>query len=68
MWNLEGLTVHGLYMDEFSISGKVRLSRVKFGGGVSHHIDLSEPVEIYGTVRESVILNHENVVKVESSA
>ena len=58
MWNLEGMKVSGKYMGEFPVTGKVRLSRVKYGGGVSHHIDLIEPIEIYGSIRESVILNH----------
>ena len=58
MWNLENMIVTGKYMGEFPVTGKVRLSRVKYGGGVSHHIDLIEPIEIYGSIRESVILNH----------
>ena len=58
MWNLENMIVTGKYMGEFPVTGKVRLSRVKYGGGVTHHIDLIDPIEIYGSIRESVILNH----------
>ena len=36
-WNLEGLYVRGLYMNEHEVSGQVVLSRVKYGGSVSHH-------------------------------
>ena len=61
MWNLENMYVSGKYMGEFPITGKVRLSRVKYGGGISHHIDLIEPMEIYGNIRESVILNHSEI-------
>ena len=57
-FNLKNMIVTGKYMGEFPVTGKVRLSRVKYGGEVSHHIDLIEPIEIYGSIRESVILNH----------
>jgi hypothetical protein len=33
-WNLEGLNVWGMYLDMFPVSGRVELSRVKYGGGV----------------------------------
>ena len=58
MFSLENMIVTGKYMGEFPVTGKVRLSRVKYGGGVTHHIDLIDPIEIYGSIRESVILNH----------
>lgn len=58
MWNLEGMTVTGKYMDEFPITGKVRVSRVAYGGGIKHHIDLDTPIEVYGSIRDSVIVNH----------
>ena len=61
MWNLEGLYVTGKYMGEFPIKGKVRLSRVKYGGGISHHIELINPTEIYGSIRDSVILDHNEI-------
>ena len=57
-FNLKNMIVTGKYMGEFPVTGKVRLSRVKYGGGVTHHIDLIDPIEIYGSIRESVILNH----------
>ena len=66
-WNLEGLRVSGLYMDEFPVSGRVRLSRVKYGGGVTHHVDLDEPILVYGAVRDSVILEHELVEQVSDN-
>lgn len=66
MWNLDGMTVTANYMGEFPITGKVRLSRVKYGGVVSHHIDLDSPIEVYGSIRESVIIDHSDIVKVRN--
>jgi hypothetical protein len=66
LWNLEGMQVSGLYMGKFPVSGKVWLSRVKYGGEISHHINLDKSVEIYGTERDSVILNHSEVLQVRN--
>ena len=60
-YNLEGLYVTGKYMGEIPVTGKVRLSRVKYGGDITHHIDLVEPVLVYGSIRESVILNYTDI-------
>jgi len=61
MWNLEGLQVKGLYMGSIPVAGRVELSRVKYGGEVSHHVVLESPVEVYGAVRDRVILEHKFV-------
>jgi hypothetical protein len=64
-WNLEGLMVEGSYLDgEFPISGRVELSRVKFGGSVCHTVSLDYPIEVYGAVRDRVIIEHRDVVRV----
>lgn len=63
-WNLEGLRVNGLYMGIFPISGKVNMSRVKYGGEVSHHITLDETIKVYGEVRDRIILEHKFVNRV----
>ena len=60
-WNLEGKRVIGMYMGDFPVAGVVRLSRVKYGGGVSHHIDLDKPIQVYNAVRDTVILNDDEV-------
>ena len=57
-WNLEGLLVTGLYMGEIPVTGRVDLSRVQYGGTVSHHVVLDEPVTVYGAIRERVILEN----------
>jgi len=66
MWNLEGLQVKGLYMGSIPVAGRVELSRVKYGGEVSHHVVLESPVEVYGAVRDRVILEHKFVKQVVS--
>ena len=63
-WNLEGLRINGLYMGLFPISGKVDLSRVQYGGEVSHHIVLDEPIKVYGAIRDRIILEHKFVNRV----
>lgn len=67
-WNLEGLHVTGMYMGEFPVSGRVESSRVKYGGGVQHTVVLDQSIEIYSQVRDRLLLNHENVTRVRSSA
>ena len=50
------------------MSGRVELSRVKYGGGIQHTVVLDKPIQVYSAVRERVLLNHENVVRVRSAA
>ena len=64
-WILEGLTVTGLYLDSIPVEGKVSLSRVKYGGKVSHHVQLIKPIDVYGSSRERVILDHEQIKTVK---
>ena len=66
-WNLEGLSVNGMYMGSIAVHGRVTLSRVKYGGEVSHHVTLHKPMMINRTMRESVILDHKEVTQVFSS-
>jgi hypothetical protein len=61
MWNLEGLEVSGLYMGEFPVTGVVELSRVQYGGEVSHHVVLTTPIVVFNAIRDRVILNHKNI-------
>ena len=65
-WNLENLVVEGLYMGdpEFPICGKVNLSRVMYGGRVSHHITLDQPITVFGAIRDSVIVEHQYISRV----
>jgi hypothetical protein len=67
-WNLEGLSVTGRYMGDYPVSGRVVLSRVKYGGGVQHTVVLDSPLSLYESVRERVLLDHENIDSVRSAA
>jgi hypothetical protein len=64
-WNLEGLTVTGLYLGSIPIKGKVDLSRVTYGGTVTHHIQLDRSVMIFDEWRNRVIVDHAHILTVE---
>lgn len=66
-WNLEGLYIKANYLGEFPVIGKVRQSRVAYGGRVRHHIDLDTPINLFGADRDTVIIEHEEVLSVHSS-
>jgi hypothetical protein len=57
-WILEGQRVRGMYLEEFPVEGMVVESRVTFGGGVKHTVELDEPIMVYGAIRERVSLYH----------
>lgn len=63
-WDLTGKQINGLYMGFIPVQGRVELSRVKYGGEVSHHVVLEESVKVYGEIRERVILEHKFVNRV----
>jgi len=69
-WNLEGLCIEAWYLgDVAKISGLVTRSRVKFGGGVSHHVTLTRGFSGCGgrikrDAGDAVIIDHEDVIKV----
>lgn len=66
-WQLENLKVDGIYLDTFKVSGRVELSRVRYGGSISHHIVLDEPIEVFGAIRDRVILDHRDISRVYSN-
>jgi hypothetical protein len=53
---LDGQRVIGMYMGDIAVSGVVRVSRVTYGGRMSHHVTLDNPINVFGAVRDSVIL------------
>ena len=63
-WNLEGLKVTGMYMGEFPVTGLVELSRVKYGGGIQHTVVLDKPITVYSRIRDRVLLDQQDVVRV----
>ena len=73
MWNLEGMQVEGIYLSEAAVSGKVTLSRVCYGGGVTHHVAIdkgffitapSGQVIIRREAGDVVIIEHKHITKV----
>ena len=63
-WNLENSVVEGLYLGKFPVRGVVDLSRAQHGGEVSHHVALEQPIEVYGNMRNRVILENEFITRV----
>lgn len=68
MWNYEGMIVTGKYLGDFPVTGVVELSRVKYGGEVTHHVALDTPIEVYGEMRDRVILEHSEIESVRDFA
>ena len=66
-WSLEGLAVEATYLEDFSVSGRVELSRVAYGGRVHHTIVLDQPISVFGARRDRVIVEHKNVKRVKSA-
>ena len=64
-WILDGARVRGLYLETFEVEGTVIDSRVTFGGGVKHTVALDTPMEVYGSVRETVNLYHWDVETID---
>lgn len=64
-WNLEGMTVRARYLDDHMVTGRVELSRVAFGGRVHHTLVLDKPLNLFGTVRDRVIVEHQTVEQVQ---
>ena len=68
-WNLEGLAVEGFYLDDIPVKGRVRVSRVKYGGEVCHHVELFEDLNFsHGLITRDaggvVIVDHKNITRV----
>jgi hypothetical protein len=61
-WNKDGSTIKALYLSEYLVTGVVTESRVRYGGSVSYHIDLVDPLYIFGSVREEVIIDENQVI------
>jgi hypothetical protein len=56
-WNREGQKVAGVYLNAYTVSGVVTLSRVKYGGQVQHTVKLDQPMELFGNQRDVVLLD-----------
>ena len=63
-WNLEVKRVSGRYLNLHNVRGTVKFSRITYGGEISHYIDLDAPIEVFGAVREIVILGENEIDQV----
>lgn len=63
-WNLEQKTVTGRYLGQFPIVGTVVESRVKYGGTVCNTIVLETPIEVFGSNRDRVLMDSEELIVV----
>lgn len=63
-WNLEGHRVSGVYLERNHITGRVIESRVAYGGRVLHTVELDRPMSFFGTERDRVVLDHNNLTAV----
>jgi hypothetical protein len=61
-WNREGQTVAGIYLNSYTVMGKVESSRVKYGGTVQHTVVLFQPIEVFGAVRDRVLLDEKDIM------
>lgn len=66
MWDYSGLYVAGR-MGDIPVRGRVEYSRVKYGGNVWHTVVLDEPVNVYGALRDRVILDMSEIERVMSN-
>lgn len=66
-WNLEGLTIEATYLEDYAVTGRVESSRVAYGGRVKHTIVLRNPIVIFGTERDRLIIDHETVKRVKDT-
>lgn len=63
-WDLKGRHVVGRYIGQFPVTGTVESSRVKYGGSVSHTVLLDDIIEVYGDIRERVLLDQKDIDQV----
>ena len=66
-WDLEGLKIKGTYLYEFPVTGLVESSRIAYGGDIHHTVILDNAIEVYGAIRDRVILNHKQIESVSSN-
>ena len=62
-WNREGQKVAGVYLNAYTVSGVVTLSRVKYGGQVQHTVKLDQPMELFGNQRDVVLLDEDELFR-----
>ena len=63
MWNREGQHITGQYLGSYLVSGTVINSRVKYGGSVCHMIELDRKLSLFGTERDILTLDEEEILE-----
>ena len=61
-WNREGDFICGNYMGIFPYSGRIVSSRVKYGGKVQHTVSLLAPINVFGDVRDTILVDEDELV------
>ena len=62
-WCREGQTVTGRYLsDGIEVTGTVIHTRVKYGGWVQHTVRLYPALKVFGTVRDTLLLDEEDLL------
>lgn len=57
----EGQLVRGKYLGEVRYVGIVKESRVKYGGKVQHRVELAAPIEVYGRIKDIVLVEEDEI-------
>jgi hypothetical protein len=60
-WDHTGWHCSGKYLNLFPFSGMIESSRVKYGGKVQHTVLLDSPIEVYNSVRDVILMNHDEI-------
>lgn len=63
-WQREGQQVKALYLQTFPVTGTVTESRVAYGGRVKHTVELDSAIEVFGAIRDTVILNESEIERI----
>lgn len=62
-WYREGQRVVGVYLGQYTVTGTVTESRVRYGGTVQHTVKLDAPVEVFGRTADVLLLDEDNLFK-----
>lgn len=60
-WDRTDQRIKGTYLEMFEVTGVVQSSRIKYGGRVQHTVLLDSPIEVFGAVRDTVLLDEEDL-------
>lgn len=63
-WDLTGKRVLGKYLGDQEVVGTVEHSRVALGGRINHYVNLDAAIEVYGAVRDRIILEEPELIRI----